>query len=58
MVGISNGLRLQYQFYHPRKANVEIDAQNESICIFYIDEIVRLHCMPVSIVSDQDLRFG
>ena len=29
----------------------------ERFCRFYIREIVRLHGVPVSIVSDRDLRF-
>ncbi len=36
---------------------VRIDYSLDRLAKLYIDEIVRLHGVPVSIVSDRDLRF-
>ncbi|XP_071901792.1 uncharacterized protein [Coffea arabica] len=42
--------------YHPGKANMVADALSRKAQV-YMDEIVRLHGVPVSIVSDRDPHF-
>nr|CAN80324.1 hypothetical protein VITISV_015014 [Vitis vinifera] len=47
--------------YHPGKANVVADALSrksvDRLASLYVKEIVRMHGVPVSIVSDRDPRF-
>ena len=36
---------------------VNVENSLENLAQLYVDEIVRLHGVPISIVSDRDLRF-